>query len=284
MMAGFFAGYGAWLSNQNGVPWAFGDNFLATLFRCGVFSSLFMGFISAFTSYSSEKKLHWAFQKFASASALGFAFGSLAAVIYSILLGSGLFFSAAAYTLKRVAWWILLASALSIARGYLYESWASAVWSLAGLVPGFVFAGLFADFACFPAQRLFAGSLIISMGSALSLAVALELFKESWLEKQEKGLFVSQIIFEKDDMVIGSADDCDYIIGEECCNNISISERDGVHVLEVIDGAPVRVNKAKVRYHCLVEGDVIYFGTEPWIYRNRYARERDILPEGAVGG
>ncbi|MBF0542872.1 MAG: hypothetical protein HQM08_00490 [Candidatus Riflebacteria bacterium] len=271
------------MTSHDGVPWAFGGNFLATLFRCGLFSSLFLGLTAGFASFFNEKKLEKALHKFAASSAIAFAFSSTATVIYSFSLGDGYLFIYTSYFVRRAIWWIVLAFSLSMASGYINDSWQVAGRTLAGLVPGLFLSGLFADFVCFANHRFFTGSLMIGLGSGLSLGLIVELLKEAWIEQAEKNFFIQQVILDKDEYTIGYEDACDFTI-EEFSSILVIFERDGLHVLEVIEGDPVSVNKAKIRYHCLVEDDTIRLGDELWVYRSRYSRGREIIPEGLLGG
>ncbi|MBF0500812.1 MAG: hypothetical protein HQM09_11810 [Candidatus Riflebacteria bacterium] len=285
-MSGLLAGYAVWAVSSLGTPWAFGDEFLGTLFSTGVFGAILLGGVFGFTSYGNERQLGKALRRFAGAGAIGLAIPATAAVLYALTSDGMHLFSFMPALVRRLFWWFTLAAALGAARGFWIGETRAACIAILGLAPGVTMAGVSADLIFFGHGYYLIGSIFLGVATGFTMGLAVELLKENWLEEIDIGDapldFRRQFLLETDEFVATSEGDCDFSLPEDVGISFTISERDGMRILESLDGEPIQVGKALCRYRVLVDGDAIRIGNEAWIYHTRWARTRDVMPEAAV--
>jgi len=283
LFGGFLAGYSSWLSSRGGVPWGFGENFLGTLFITGVFSSLFLGFNSAFLSLGNEMRYSKALRLFSTGVATGLAIPMLGAVLFSMVFDVGGLSQKFPTLVTRCFWWITLAGCISFARYVIMGSSKSGFVSFVSLVPGVLFSGILLDRFFLPRDGFFVGAIVFGVCSGASQGLGLELLKEAWIESASQGMFKPQFILETEEFIAGRGDFCDMTFPDGPEQLFAIVEKDSVHFLTVLDENPLCiVGKGRIRHKALVDGDAIKIGPEVWIYHNRYARTRDAIPQGAV--
>ena len=279
-MAGLLAGHAAWLSFRGGIPWSFGENFLSTVLTTGVFSSIFLGLTLALPALLGEYRPRKAIEIFASAAALGLALPMTLAVAYDVLLGALHLSSFMPFLLRRSFWWCLLAIAIAVSRALAIGTPTAGFRAFIGLIPGFLFGGMLLDLFFLPRDWNWLGSMVLGAIVGLTQSLALDLLKEAWLEEFSPRLLKRQYILETEEFVVGSEEHCDLSLPEGPEQWFQISERDGMHALEILDETqPVLVGATRFRFHILHDGDAINLGDKVFIYHNRYARARDAVPE-----
>ncbi|HNW35182.1 MAG TPA: FHA domain-containing protein [Candidatus Ozemobacteraceae bacterium] len=278
---GLIAGWASWLSLRGIVPWGFGEGFLSTTLTTGLFSALLIGGDQAVNALWHEGRPRKAGQRFFAAAAVGLAFSMLAAVLFALLGEWAGLSRHAPEILLRLLWWAILSVALVVARGIVMSAPRAACQSFIGLAPALILAGLTADILLFPRGVWVGGCLLIGTAAALGPAVSLELLKEAWIEEPVATGWPTQYRLEAEELLAGSDDECDLSLEEGPGQWFVISEHDGVHVLECLDETPVSFIGGRYRYRPLVDGDVMHLGKRNFIYRTRYSRSRDALPEAA---
>ncbi len=278
--AGAMAGHAAWLSFRSGIPWSFGENFLATVLTCGVFSSLFLGLGRALPTLLLDHRPRRAIETFGSAAAIGLAIPMTAGVLYSLTIDTFHVGALMPYLLRRALWWSLFAVSVAVSRALIIGNPLSGCRAFIGLIPGFLFGGLALDFFFLTRDLNWAGSLWLGLCAGLTLSLALDLLKESWLEEFSPRTLRRQFLLENEDFVIGSDDLCDLPLDTGPDQWLLISEKDGLHTVEALDeNVPVIIGTCRFRYHVLHDGDALQLGDRVFIYHTRFARSRDILPE-----
>lgn len=281
--AGLFAGYAAWLTFREPVPWAFGDGFLPTLFTTGVFGAVFLGLVMAFPPLFQDWQARKAAHQFLAGSATALAFAMPAAVVYAIVTGETGLPRLLPVMVLRALWWSLLALALAGCRGFLTGSVTSACYSLSGLLPGLVFPGLLLDLFFLPRGLWLPGALFFGLVAGVCLALSLDLLKEAWLEEvSSTSPWRPEYLLEGEEFIAGADEDCDLVIPDAPSHFFSIIEKDGVHILEALDETPIQVTGGRFRCRLLVDGDVIQAPGRALVFHTRLARSRDVLPEAAV--
>ena len=278
--AGALAGHAAWLSFRSGIPWSFGENFLGTVLTCGVFSSLFLGLVRALPTLIVDQRPRRAAEIFAPAAAIGLALPMTAAVLYSLAVDTLQLGTLMPYILRRALWWSIFAVSLAISRGLIIGNPLSACRAFIGLIPGFLCGGLALDFFFLTRELNWAGSLWLGLCAGLTLSLALDLLKESWLEEFSPRTLRRQFLLETEDFLIGSDDACDLTLETGPDQWLLIAEKDAIHTIEALDeNIPVVIGTCRFRYHVLNDGDALHFGDRVFIYHTRYARSRDALSE-----
>ncbi|HOY66495.1 MAG TPA: hypothetical protein PLP29_06370 [Candidatus Ozemobacteraceae bacterium] len=278
---GLIAGWAGWLSFRGMVPWGFGSDFLQTTLSVGLVSALLIGGEQAVTALWHEGRPRKAGRRFLSAGAVGLAVPMVAAVLYQLLGEWAGLARHAPEILLRLLWWAIYAVALAAARGIAVNAPRAACQMFMGLAPALILAGLTADMVLFPRGAWILGSLVIGLAASLGPALSLELLKEAWLEEAVSTGWPVQYRLESEEFLGGADDECDLSLEEGPGQWFVIGERDGVHVLECLEDTPVSFVGGRYRYRPLVDGDVMRLGDRNIIYRNRYARSRDALPEAA---
>jgi hypothetical protein len=280
-LAGLLAGLGAWLSLRQGVPWSFGVGFLGSLLATGVFAALLLGGLEAFPAWLSEGRGRKAIGRFAPAGAMGLALAMPAAVVYAGVFEVIGDWQVMPHFLLRTGWWLLFGTTLAAARGIYYREQRVALVAWLGLTPGLVIGGLILDHILSPRGWGAPGSLVIGLGASISYFFVAELLKEAWLEEYRLGIGRVQFVFEREEFWVGADEECDLTIDWGPAHLVRISERDGVHLLEVVEDEPVLIGGQRYQCRALVDGDAITIGRRVWVYHNRWARTRDTMPEAA---
>lgn len=281
VLSGLLAGYASWLSlRDGGTPWSLGDGFLGTLLTSGVFSACFIGSMFALVSYGNEMNHSKALRIFSSGSAIGLAIPMLGTAVFSLVFDIMGLASNFPYVVFRGFWWLSLAFSLSLSRGVLLGNAHSGVIAFLGLTPGFLFSGLLLDKFFIPNEAWLLGSLVFGLVAGISMGFTLELLKGAWLELSTTAPLKPQFILESDEFTAGGTEMNDMTIEDGPEHFFVISEKDGVHFLEVLCDEPLLiVGRGRFRYRALNDGDVIQIGVQSWIYHNRMVRSRDAVPE-----
>ncbi len=283
VIAGLSAGLFTWIATPAGNPWDLLENFQTSLLATGIFSGMFIGLISALPVLVMEKRLVKAGSYWISATSVGLAINMLAAVIFAIIAEVLLEKFSISRGLLRLSWWIFMSFSISACFAILHHSVKIGCRALMGLTPGFIVAGTMLDRFLLIEEKwlmayLFMGGII---GSCLALAW--EILKESWLDEDAGGYLVFRYYIDGPEFVGGGADECDLSIDGMPDNVFMISEREGLHILEVVDDKQaVRINNCRFRYRILSDGDLIAVGERSFVYHSKLARSRDILPEAAA--
>ncbi len=281
--SGLLAGLTTWMLTPAGNPWDLIENFQTSLLATGLFSGLFVGLVSSLPILIMEKRLVKAGGYWVSATSVGLAVNMLAAVIFAIaaevLLGQ-MFVPA---SLLRFFWWIFMSVSMSACFAILHHSLKIGCRALMGLTPGFLIAGTMVDRILLVDHQWLQGYLLVGGIIGTCLAISWELLKESWLDEDTGGMFFYRYYIDGGEFVAGGLDECDLSIDGVAENVFVISEKDGVHCIEVIDDKQIiRINNSRFRYRVLTDGDVIAAGGRTLVYHSKLARSRDILPEAAA--
>ncbi|MFZ2956417.1 MAG: hypothetical protein WA705_05970 [Candidatus Ozemobacteraceae bacterium] len=275
-----------WGTGSFGAPWSFGEDFLPTLLVTCIFGGVLLGSIFGFLSYGNEGRPGKALRRFAGAGAFGLAIPVTAAVVFSFAQDGLQLFSFMPWIVRRALWWTTLAASLGAARGFWIEDTRAGCIALLGLVPGVTLAGVACDLVFFAHGLYLAGSLLLGIATGCSMGLAVELLKESWLEEVDGPLralgLQRQFLLETEEFVAVHEGDGDFSLNEDAGVAFTIIEKDGIHILESLDGEPIRIGNGRYRYRTLLDGDAIHIGVEAWIYHTRWARTRDVLPEAAL--
>jgi len=279
--SGLLTGFGAWLVAPDSNPWNLIENFQAGLLVTGVFCGLFSGLVSSLPIILMERRLTKAGAYWISATSIGLSITMLGAVVFAIigdftssivLLPSGV---------MRFFWWLFLSVCLAASFGILHNSLKIMCRTLMGLTPAFIIAGTSID--RFIHNHLLLSFLFLGSMLGFGFALAWELLKESWLD-EERGRFITfRYYIDGSEFLAGAADECDMTLPEGPQHLFAISEKDGIHVLEVLeDEHVVKINRTALRYRALVDGDTISVGGRVFVYHSRLARTRDVMPEAVA--
>ncbi len=281
--SGLFAGLVTWLITPAGNAWDLLENFQTSLLATGIFSGMFIGLVSALPVLISEKRLVKASGYWISATSVGLAINMLAAVIYAIvaeILRDNLVVSQG---LLRFFWWIFMSLSISVCFAILHHSIKIGCRALMGLTPGFIIAGTLVDRLLLIEHKWLMAFLFIGGIIGSCLALVWEILKESWLDEDAGGYMIYRYYLDSAEFVAGGADECDLSIDGLSENVFVIFEKDGLHILEVVDDKQIiHVNNCRFRYRVLTDGDVIAAGGRSFVYHSKLARSRDILPEAAA--
>ncbi|GAB4284530.1 MAG: hypothetical protein Kow0029_31140 [Candidatus Rifleibacteriota bacterium] len=281
--AGLVSGLAAWAVSPGGNPWDLLGNFQASLLATGIFSGLFVGFVSSLPVLIMEKRLLKACRYWISATSVGLAVNMLAAVIFTILFEIITVNKIVSQGLIRFAWWIFMSVAIAICFGILHHSMKITCRVLMGLTPGFLIAGTLVDKFLIVKQEWLLSYLFIGGVVGSCFVLAWELLKESWLDEDPGGWFIYRYYIDSPEFVVGGLDECDLSIDGVSDNIFVILEKDGVHIIEVLDDKLLlRINNCRFRYRVLSDGDAVKVENRVFIYHSKLSRSRDILPEAAA--
>lgn len=280
---GLIAGWASWLSLRGGIPWGFGGEFLQTTLTVGIFAAILIGGEQAVTALWREGRVRKAGHRFLAAAAVGLAVSMVSAVLFALVAEWAGLARHSPEILLRLLWWAVFAVALTASRGIVLGAPKAACQSFMGLAPALILAGLTADMLLFPRGVWVGGCLLIGSAASIGAAFSMELLKESWIEEAVASGWPVQYRLETGELLVGSDDDCDLSLAEGPGQWFVITEQDGVHILECLDETPVSFIGGRYRYRPLIDGDVMRLGERNFIYRSRYARSRDALPETAGG-
>ncbi len=279
--SGLLTGFGAWLVAPDSNPWNLVENFQAGLLVTGVFCGLFSGLVSSLPIIFMERRFTKAGACWISATSIGLSITMLGAVVFAII---GDFTSSLVLLptgVMRFFWWLFLSVCLAASFGVLHNSFKIMCRTLMGLTPAFIIAGASID--RFIHHHLLLSFLFLGSMIGFGFALAWELLKESWLD-EERGRFVTfRYYIDGSEFLAGAADECDLTLPEGPQHLFAINEKDGIHVLEVLeDEHLVKINRTALRYRTLVDGDTISVGGRVFVYHSRLARTRDVLPEAVA--
>lgn len=278
LFAGLCAGYAAWLTLRDGIPWDFSGDFLRTLLTTGVFCSVFTGVASAVPAITREFNFRKAFVWFAPAAALGLALPMTFVVVFSFAMEIGRGWGAISPIVGRALWWLVLAFSLAVAFSSFRGNLKIFFKVFLALGPSVFFVGQLNDRFFIPRGMWLQGSLVLGVSVGAGVWIIFELLKESWLEEYKSGTLVPQYILDTEEFLVGSDENCDLTTSEGPSQIFCIMEKDGFHSLEVVDSEPVYISGTRFKYRVLVEGDLIRVEKRVFIFRTRFSRSRDVVP------
>jgi len=281
--SGLLSGFCTWLVAPDTNPWNLVENFQTGLLITGVFCGLFTGLVTALPIIVMERKPGKVLAYWISATSIGLSITMLGAVVFVIAVNMIAPLTQFPSGVMRFFWWMFLSLCLSCCFGILHNSMRIMCRSLMGLTPAFIIAGSFIDRFFLTQNHLLLSFLFLGAMIGFGFALAWELLKESWLDEEVSSFIVFRYYIDGPEFLAGAADECDLTLAEGPSHLFSISEKEGIHIIEVLeDEHIVKINRSALRYRVLVDGDSIAAGGRVFIYHSKFARSRDVLPEAVA--
>jgi hypothetical protein len=281
--SGLLSGYCTWLISPDTNPWNLVDNFQSGLLVTGVFCGLFTGLVSALPVIIMEWRRTKAVAYWISATSVGLSITMLGAVVFAIVANLVVSQFILPSGVLRFFWWMFLSLCLAGCFGILHGSLRIMCRAIMGLTPAFIIAGSFIDSFSLTSNHLLVSFLFLGGTVGFGFALAWDLLKESWIDEDRGRFMIFRYYIDGSEFVAGKADECDLTLPEGPAQLFVVSEKDGLHVLEVLEeDQMVKVNHSQFRYRVLVDGDSITVGDRVFIYHSKLARSRDALPEAVA--
>lgn len=278
--SGVFSGYITWLIAPANNHWNILADFETSLLSIGIFCGLFIGLFRCISPAIREKRLLKALKSFTFGFSTGLAISMLGSVMFTIVAKFVMSKLPISEATIRILWWTWLGLCMASCFGFLYKSTKILSRGFIGLAPGLIISGLAMNKYFIPNGEPLAAIIFTGAIAAISLALAWEVLKESWLDEELTSFIKYRFFLDSPDYYIGSSDSCDLSIPEGPDRLMCISEKDELHILEIFDDKHcITVNTNKFRYKTLVDGDIINIGERKLVYHSRLSRSRDALPE-----
>ncbi len=282
--SGVFAGYITWLLTPAGNNWNILIDFQTSLLSVGIFCGLFVGLFRCISPAVRERRLLKSIKSFIFGFSTGLALSMFGSVVFTILARfGGTKFSISDSTI-RILWWTCLGMCIASSFGILYKSLKILFRAFLGITPGIIISGLAIDKYFLPNEAYLLAIVFTGAVSAISLAIAWEILKDAWLDEELTFMIKYRFFIDSPDYYIGSSDDCELSIEIGPPKLMCLSEKNGLHILEIFDDKScLMINSHKFRYKTLVDGDIITIGERKLVYHSRFARSQDIIPEALAG-
>ncbi len=279
MGAGLMAGLASYAIVEPSFLWSSMEDFTPILFVSIVFSGVFVGLIFSFPLFLYERSLSKLLKRFIFAASTAAVFVALGVISYRLLIETYFKLNTMQGKADRLLWWISLGTCQCASFGMLgggYKNWGRAIM---GIVPTLVVVGSIIDVGLSTDLSLLSSFLLLGIVVGAGYGIVWDLLRESWLDEFPTKTLGFRYYLDSENFWLGSSRLCDITIAQGPEVSFKITETDGMHILETFGEPLIKINKNKVKYKILEDGDVLELGTKKLVYHTRIARSRDIIPE-----
>lgn len=277
--AGLLAAFAAYFCVEQDFVWQSMADFKSLLMLCIVFATVFSGLVYAFPIFLYEKKAQKFFKRFVVAASAAAVLVAVGVISYRLLIETYFKLNTIQGKADRLFWWILLGSSLSAVHGLLGGGFKNLGRAIMGIVPTMVVLGTIVDNRAVAEFSLLGSFLLWGGTIGLGYGLVWDLLRESWLDEFGKSTMAFRYYLDTESCWVGSSMVCDITIDSEPEVSFKITEKDDMHILEILSQDSVKLNNHKVKYKILEEGDIIMVGGKIFVYRTRMVRTRDAVPE-----
>jgi hypothetical protein len=277
--AGFLASLAAYFCADQDFVWQSMSDFKPLLMLTIVFAAVFSGIVYALPIFLYEKKAQKFLKRFLFAASAAAVLTASGVIFYRLLMETYFKLHSIQGKADRLLWWIVLGTCLSSVFGLLgggFRNWGRAIMAI---VPTIVVMGSVIDRGALMQASPLLSFLLCGAIIGLGYGLVWDLLRESWLDELETTAMPFRYYLDSESLWVGSSMICDITIDSEPELSFKITEKDGMHILEILSQDTVKLNNNRVKYKILEEGDVIRVGSKAFVYRTRMVRTRDVIPE-----